>query len=496
MASQTETPAPPEGGRTGIWRWLRWVLLSILILIVLLLAAVIGGLWYTGIPANSAGLAAQTVCAGTFVSGRDPQEVFTDDVLPQSPALSVISIDVDQARRSVTAKFLGLVERKAVLLPNRGCVLDLPPDPEAQPYTPAPQSPEPWPQGDAAVQRSQWPRGVDRTGLVRVTDDVFTGAGDPTAANARAFAVVYGGRLLVERQAPGFKPGTPLLGWSMTKTVNAMLAFKKLAQADVPLRTKVVDAFPKKREPDWVALWRQDDRRDMTISDLLTMTSGLDFGDDYGPFARVVKMLYSEPSMADYAAEQPQAAPPGTAFAYSTGVADIISQVVEGQFANAHSYWSYPARALFLPSGVSSGTLATDTSGTWVGGSYLYADTGDWARLGLMMMSDGKADGRRVLPPGWWRLAGTPAMKDGPGAGYGRQTWIPGAPVGGECTGQGVPPDTLSMSGHYGQVVAMIPSRDTVIVRLGWTIDKTQFDSCRLIKDVLQQLPRDGKEKS
>ena len=490
MTAQAPVEVDPGHGRGGIWRWLKWILLTLLILVVLLIAAVVGLLWFTGIPANSAGLTAQTVCAGTFVSGRDPQAVYADDVLPQSPALSLVSIDVDQTRRAVTATFLGLVGRQATLQTDRGCVLDLPPDPDAMVYQPAPASDQPWPQGDAALPARQWPEGVDRAKLTAIADRVFEGAGDPAGANARAFAVVQGGRLLVERQAKGFEAETPLLGWSMTKTVNAMLAYKKLDDAGVDLDTKVVDAFPKGAEPPWVATWRQDSRAGMTVMDLMTMTSGLDFGDDYGPFAKVVKMLYSEPSMADYAASQPQAHEPGTYWEYSTGVSDIISQIVQAQFPDDRAYWSYPTRELFFPSGVSSATLATDTSGTWVGGSYLYADTGDWARLGLMMMSDGVADGNRVLPPGWWKLAGRPAMPDGDGAGYGRQTWIPGSPVGGECKGAGVPADTLSMEGHYGQLVAMIPSRDAVVVRLGWTIDKTKFDSCALIGEVVRALPK------
>lgn len=492
MSTQTPTAAEPEPAKKGgAGRWIKRILLTLLIVIVLLLALVVGALMYFKVPSNSAGLAAQSVCSGTFIAGRDPQVVFDDDVLPQSPALSVISIDVDESGNSVTAKFLGLVSRQASLLPNRGCVLDLPPDPAAQPYTPAPQSPEPWPQGDATVPPAQWGPGVDKAALMKVVDEAFVGAGDPNAANARALAVVHDGRLLVEEQAEGFEPGTPLLGWSMTKTVNGMLAYKKLEQAGIDFDTLVVDAFPADREPPWVAQWRQDGRKDITLTDLFTMTSGLDFGDDYGPLAKVVTMLYGQPSMADYAASQPLAQTPGTFFNYSTGVSDIISQIVQEQFASDNEYWKYPQQEVFYPSGISSATLGTDTSGTWVGGSYLWADTGDWARMGQMMMDDGVVDGKEVLPPGWWKLAGTPALPDGDGAGYGRQTWIPGSKAGGECnTYPGVPPDTLSMEGHYGQVVAMVPSRDAVIVRLGWTITSSNFDSCQLISDVLATLPK------
>ena len=82
-------------------------------------------------------------------------------------------------------------------------------------------------------------------------------------------------------------------------------------------------------------------------------------------------------------------------------------------------------------------------------------------------------------------------MPDGDGRGYGAQTWIPGSPVGGVCnTYPGVPQDTLWMGGHYGQVVAMIPSQKAVVVRLGWTIDSEQFDDCQFMSDTLATLPK------
>lgn len=484
---QVSSSAPDKTRRGG--RWWKRILLGLLVLLLALVAVVVGALFYFKVPANSAGLAAQTVCSGTFVAGRAAQEVFTEDVLPQSPALSLISMEVDQAGSSVTAKFLGVVSRQASLLPDRGCVLDLPPDPAAQSFVASAPDPFPWPQGDAAVPESQWGDDVDTRGLRETVDAAFVGASDPTAANTRALAVVHNGKLLVSRQAEGFLQTTPLLGWSMTKTVNGMLAYKALQEAGVSLDTPVIDAFPAGREPPWVAEWRGDERGRMTVQDLFTMNSGLDFGDDYGPLAKVVKMLYSEPSMADYAASQPASHEPGTYWEYSTGVADILSQVVQGQFAADEEYWRYPGQNMFEPIGVDSATLASDTSGTWVGGSYLWADTGDWARLGLMMMSDGKLEDARVLPAGWWDYASTPASRDGEGNGYGAQTWRPGAELGGECHDFAVPPDTLAMQGHYGQLVAMVPSREAVIVRLGWTIDREQFDSCQLIEDVLSALP-------
>ena len=159
-------------------------------------------------------------------------------------------------------------------------------------------------------------------------------------------------------------------------------------------------------------------------------------------------------------------------------------------FTNNEEYWKYWSENMFDPIGMKGGVFATDTDGTWVGGSYVYASTGDWARLGQLMLNDGEWNGKQIVPAGWWQFASTPAMASGEGNGYGAQTWIPGQPETGECASYpGIPKDTLSMDGHYGQLVAMVPSKNAVIVRLGWTVDKEQFDGCKLISDVVANLP-------
>ena len=484
----TKDDSPKQSGRGK--KWVKGILIGVVSFVVLVIVLVVGALLYFQIPSNTAGVAAQSVCAGTFVAGRDSQEVFDDDVKPQNPALGLVSLSVDESGRSVSAKFLGMFERRASLLPNRGCVLNEEPDPAATPFTPTPPNPAAWPEGNSAVPAADWPAGVDAAALTDVVEKAFVGAGDATAANARGVAVVYDGQLLVQEEAPGFDD-TPLLGFSMTKTVNAMLFYKRAMETGFDINQLVVDAFPADREPTWVAQWRQDGRKDITVADLLFMRSGLDGEDDYGPTAKVVQMLYGEPSMAGYAASMPLIHEPGTVWAYSTGTSDILSQIAQGMFTTDEEYWAYPKQALFDPIGVQQGTMFTDTYGTWVGGSYLWALTRDWARLGQVMLADGKWGDQQVLPAGWWELAGTPAMPDGDGRGYGAQTWIPGSPVGGVCnTYPGVPQDTLWMGGHYGQVVAMIPSQKAVVVRLGWTIDSEQFDDCQFMSDTLATLPK------
>lgn len=482
----TTSTVPPKKRR----RWLRGILLTLLALLLVILLVAVGVLLYFNIPSNAAGLAAKSVCSAAFVAGREPEAatLMEQDVLPASPVLGVISTEVDADQRSVTSQFLGLFDRRASLLEGRGCVLDAEPDPASVPFVPTPPGPDPWPVGDAAV--TDFPSGVDEAALTSVVDAVFEGTGDPAAANTRGVAVVQDGQLLVSRDGTDIPPGAALHGWSMTKTVAAMLAYTRLAEQGVDLTTPVVDAFPPDREPAWVAQWRQDDRAQITVDDLFYMRPGLAVDEGYEPWDPVVQMLYGEPDMAGWAASFPTDHEPGTYWEYLSATSNVLADVVKAQFPTDEEYWAYPRTALLDPIGVTSATLETDTAGTWVGSSYLWASVTDWARLGQLMLDDGQWDNEQVLAPGWWQVAATPAMPDGEGRGYGAQTWIPADPVGGDCRDTpGLPEDTLTMEGHWGQIVAMVPSRDAVVVRLGWTFDSSQFDGCQFVSDVLAALP-------
>jgi len=472
--------------------WIKRGLLMLLGLLLALVALAIGALLYLRIPQNAAGMAAKGVCSAAFVAGRPWQKMMADDVLPASPVLGLISIAVDENAHSVTAKFAGLFARQAQLLPQRGCVLDA----TSTSLAPAakrvnPHADQPWPQGEAALPAAQWGPDVDALALQRVIDQAFVGAGDPMASNARGVAIVHRGRLLVLRSAPGFAPGTPLHGWSMTKTVIGMLLHKLAAETNLSLDSAVVDAFPSAREPAWVAAWRKDGRKNIKVSDLLYMRDGLASTEDYDPWGSVPNMLWGQPNnVAAFAAASPTQAPPGTRWRYLSATANLLSGVARARFPNDADYWAYPAKALFEPIGASSAVLETDTDGNWVGSSYLWASVGDWARLGQLMLDDGRWGQAQVLPPGWLKRASTSSTAQDAGQGYGAHTALIGNPAAGDCkTNSGVPTDTLAMIGHWGQVVAVVPSRDAVIVRLGWTFKSGQFDTCKFVAEVLKALP-------
>ena len=483
-----------------------WIGLQLLAVLALVVS---GALLYLGIPRNAAGMAAKGICSAAFVAGRPRQNLMAQDVLPASPVLALISATVDEAKPSVSATFAGLFRRTAELLPNRGCVLDL----SSRDAFPLPAAinvatAASWPAGDDPLAASDWGPGVDAPALQKVVDQAFVGAGNPQGANARGVAVIHKGRLLVLQMAPGFSPQTPLHGWSMAKTITGMLVHKLAADkpatgtlasgSPLPLDANVVDAFPNAREPGWLAAWRTDARKTIKVSDLLYMRDGLASTEDYQPWGSVPQMLWGQPSVAAFAAAAPAQAAPGTRWRYLSASANLLGAVARGRFANDADYWAYPAKALFNPIGATTAVMETDTDGNWVGSSYLWASVGDWGRLGQLMLNDGVWGGTQVLPPGWLQRASAQSTPDGEGRAYGAQTWRIGDVQAGRCKdggrdkgkGRSVPADALAMSGHWGQIVAMVPSREAVIVRMGWTFKRNQFDDCAFVADVLKALPQ------
>jgi len=289
---------------------------------------------------------------------------------------------------------------------------------------------------------------------------------------------------------------TPQLGWSMSKTVLGMLVYAKLHEQGKAVTTRVLDWVEPSRRPAWLERWAGDGRAAMTVEDLLLMRDGLDHQEGYAPWSAVPRMLWGAEDVPAYAGSAAAEAAPGTRFRYLSATSNILSALLRAQFEDDRSYWRYPYAALFEPIGARSAVMEADARGNFIASSYLWATPHDWARIGEVMRldgmtGDGVAGGRRVLPAGWLQFAGHPSPIDDPlASGYGAHVWLAGSPRGSTCgPDHGLPADTLMMTGHWGQVVAAIPSRDAVIVRLGMTLDRTRFSRCAFIHSILAALP-------
>ena len=225
-----------------------------------------------------------------------------------------------------------------------------------------------------------------------------------------------------------------------------------------------------------------------SLDDLLRMSSGLAFDESYDdPLADVTVMLFARGDMAKFAADKPLLHPPGTHWSYASGTSNIVAGILRATFANEEDYLRYPRERLFAPLGMRSAVIAPDASGTLVGSSLLYASARDFARLGLLYLQDGVWQGNRLLPEGWVAYSLTPA-KDAPEHSYGAHMWLK-LP---QSDGYGEPPmpdDAYYFLGHDEQIIAIVPSRDLVIVRLGRTLESGAWDPAKELAPIVNAFP-------
>ena len=463
------------------------------ILGILIIGIIIAAGWYLNraMPVG-VGYVAKYLCSSTFVSQRDPDTVFQEDVKPVNPLAHVIQWEVDRDEWSVTASMFGKVPAKAVYREGCGCTLvrGVPEetvrkqtfygaDPENRSLRPDPG--RPWPGGDGPAV-DPVPLGVDSVKLEKALDAAFAEPGPDKVRKTRAVVVVYDGRLVAERYAPGFDADMPLLGWSMAKSVtNALVG--------ILVREGALDIHRPAPVPEWQG--PDDPRRAITLDLLLRMSSGLAFEERYDPLYDAVDMLYGSSDFAAFAADKSLAFEPDATWSYSSGTANIIARIVRRAAEERHDhYYDFLRRELFNRIGMTSALMEADSSGTFVGSSYCLATPRDWARFGLLYLQDGLWGGERVLPAGWVAYSTTPTEK-APRGEYGALFWLnAGAPDNpANRLWPSAPRDTFAAKGYQEQAVIVIPSRKAVLVRFGATSRRTAWDTDRFIADVVAALP-------
>jgi CubicO group peptidase (beta-lactamase class C family) len=273
---------------------------------------------------------------------------------------------------------------------------------------------------------------------------------------------MHQGQIVAERYAVPFDRDTPLIGWSMTKSItNNLLGL--LAKDG---RFELDDPAP---VPEWQT--SDDSRKAITMRQLLQMSSGLDFAEVYNPGSVTTNMLFTEPSAGEYAAAAPLGYQPGSRWYYSSGTTNILARIVRDMVGGtAAAVHDFTRRRLYQPLGITTMVLEPDASGAPVGSSFSYATARDWARLGQFWLQDGVWQGQRLLPEGWmeWSTEAAPAAPKGE---YGAQFWLNRGAPGKDRPSPNLPETMFMANGFNGQSVVVFPDQDLVVVRLGFTTD-------------------------
>lgn len=400
------------------------------------------------------GISAKNLCSCVYVSGISQEEAKKTDLA--FSLLWMATTEVDEENQVVHSNVLGMHPKKAVYREGRGCTLAYDTEIEAHnPKSNVVYSPEIWPQelvsGSPEMQAT----------LQKAFD-----APGKTELNTRGLVVIHKGQIIGEAYADGIDMNTPLLGWSMAKSVTGMLA-GVLAK----------DGFWNLDDPMDIPTWQNDERKNITLKHLMRMSSGLEWEENYGAVSTATIMLYNSTDMGGYAQSLPKQFEPGTEWAYSSGTTNIIARKMADAFGDFKEYQRFPYERLFGPIGAKSFTFETDASGHFMGSTYGYASARDWGKLGLLMLQKGNWNGEQIIDSTWVEFCQTVAPA-GDGE-YGGQFWLN---RGGKF--QDYDDSAYWMSGFHSQQVSIHPDRDLVVVRLGVTYERGAFDFDGLMQGI------------
>jgi CubicO group peptidase (beta-lactamase class C family) len=339
------------------------------------------------------GYVAHNICVKTFVSGLDPQTVFAEASDRGGIRLlrHVLGFQLDRTAKTVDASTLGLFRSRATFHEGLGCVEQHGSKPpyllrsdivalktlKAPPLLPEIAGP-------AVVEPSD-------PALKAALDHAFEEPPEPPFRRTKAVVVVHNGEVIAERYATGIGVDTPLLGFSMTKSViNALIGV--LTQQGL-----VTPSMPAPI-PEWHGA--EDPRREIEVEHLMRMTSGLDLDETNSGFDRSSQM-FLEDDTAAYAVTARMIAPPGTRWHYSSPTTQILARIVRDAAGGPEQTLALAWRELFNPLGMRNVTLEFDGAGTLQGSTYMLASARDWARFGLLYLNDGVIGGRRILHEDW-----------------------------------------------------------------------------------------------
>lgn len=425
------------------------------------------------------GFSAKNVASGHFIDHRSQKMIEKND--NDIPKINWAKNKIEESGKFVTSTVYGLKERKAIYREGLGATL-INDDfdvlkPHKVPKRTKLKNNLPFPYGDNEPKDTVFPN-IDYAKLEKAVANAFDIKGDSSLKDeqakqktkrTRSVLILYKDKIIAEKYDTGFDKDSKILGWSMTKSITGTLfgVLQKQGKLDI-------------HKPAPVAEWAKDERAKITISNLLQMNSGLEWKEDYTKISDVTKMLFLSKDMSQAQVHKPAQFKPNTHWNYSSGTTNLLSGILRKQFKTHQEYLDFWYSALIDKIGMHSMLVETDMAGNYVGSSYSWATTRDWAKFGLLYLHKGNWNGEQILDESWVRFATTPTNTSN--GRYGAHFYLN---AGGKFPD--VPRDMFYCSGYQGQMVAVFPSHDLVIVRMGLS---EGFDFNGFLKGIIVSLKK------
>jgi CubicO group peptidase (beta-lactamase class C family) len=299
-------------------------------------------------------------------------------------------------------------------------------------------------------------QGMDSAALQKAVE-----MGKQPDLNLHSLLVIRNGVIVSETYYQDFKQDTPHELYSVTKSFTSTLIGIALDQGLLDgIDRPALEYFPN------LGVEAVDaEKSAMTVENLLTMTSGLDWleGDP------VYRAMYMSRDWNKYVLDIPMCAPPGAEFNYCSGCTHVLSAILRQEIKMDQR--KFADRYLFGPLGIDEYQWDTSAEGNLIGGWGLYLTPRDMARLGYLFLQEGKWQGQQIVSADWVRKATAKHVETGDDWDYGYQWWVE--------------PDLGSYSaiGRYGQLIYVHPAANLVVVTTAAANDSDPI--LDMIKDVI-----------
>lgn len=413
------------------------------------------------------GYSAKNMSSSVFLAGRTSE--ITDSQDNSFSPIDLADEEVNYDAKSITASVYGLMKRKAIYREGLGSVLITEDFDENEPYLTPKRTKNntnlPFPYGELE-QKDTLFSAIDYKGLEKAVSKAFS---DNEIKKTRAVLVIYKDQIIAEKYTDGFDENSKILGWSMTKSITATIYGILQKQGKLNINDKApIDS------------WKNDERANITINDLLHMNSGLEWLEDYNGISDVTKMLFLAEDMPKIQKEKELVGKPNESWNYSSGTTNLLSGMLRKKFDSHQEYLDFWYSSLIDKIGMHSMLIETDLSGNYVGSSYGWATPRDWAKFGLLYLHKGNWNGEQLFDESWVDYVTTPtATSNGE---YGGHFWLNAGGIYSDA-----PRDLFSANGYQGQRVFIIPSKELVIVRMG--LGSTDvFDFNDFLKEVVNSV--------
>ena len=394
------------------------------------------------------GFTSKSIATHHFLAGRSLEYIQTHD--NNIPSMELAKTTINEKEKLVTSTVFGMKKRNVYFTDGLGSVL-IPQGKELGqrtiPKRNKTKTELAFPYGDKP-QKDTIFNNIDYKKLNKAVADGF----DPEDNNmkkTRTVLVIYKDQIIAEKYTKGFDKNSLILGWSMAKSVTSAVVGILEKQGKVNLDQN--NLFPE---------WQNDDRKNITLRNLLNMNSGLEWEENYSEICDVTQMLFLDEDMSTRQKNKQFAGKPNETWNYSSGTSNLISNLIKHQFNSQQDYADFWYTELIDKIGMHSMLVEQDFSGNYVGSSYAWATTRDWAKFGLLYLHEGNWNGDQILNKSWIDFTRKPTNTSN--GEYGGHFWLNAGGVFPDS-----PKDLYGLHGYQGQRVFIIPSKDLIIVRTG-----------------------------